>query len=68
MMKKLSISLSGHLTSVSLEPEFIQELETIAKKQKRSVASIISSIDLNRAASSNLSSAIRIWILHELKK
>lgn len=64
-MTKLSISLSGHQTSISLEKEFITALHDIAKKQNKSVASIIESIDDKRNPGSNLSSAIRIWILKQ---
>ena len=67
-MKKISVSLSGHQTSISLEPEFIAELQRIAKMQKKSVASIISQIDEKRTANTNLSSAIRVWILNTVHK
>ena len=67
-MKKISVSLSGHQTSISLEPEFLAELQHIAKTQKTSLASIISQIDEKRAANTNLSSAIRVWILHTVHK
>lgn len=67
-MKKLSVSLSGHQTSISLEPEFISELQRIAKKQNTSVASIISNIDQNRKPNTNLSSAIRVWILTAIQQ
>ncbi len=62
-MKKISVSLSGHQTSISLEEEFIAALHEIAKHDKVSVASIIESIDETRAQNSNLSSAVRSWIL-----
>ena len=61
-MKKLSVSLSGHQTSISLEPEFIDALHKIAMREKKSVASIIEQIDAARHAGENLSSAIRVWI------
>ena len=67
-MKKLSVSLSGHQTSISLEPEFVAELQHIAKTQNKSVASIISQIDEKRTTNTNLSSAIRVWILHTVHK
>ncbi len=67
-MKKISVSLSGHQTSISLEPEFIAELQRIAKLKNTSVASIICEIDKTRTNDSNLSSAIRVWILNEIKK
>lgn len=67
-MKKLSVSLSGHQTSLSLEPEFIVTLHEIAHAQNKSIASIIEHIDDNRAPNTNLSSAIRVWILNQYKK
>ena len=67
-MKKLSVSLSGHQTSVSLEPEFIAELMHLARIQNKSIASIISELDQTRAPNTNLSSAIRVWILKNIHK
>ncbi|MDE5615959.1 MAG: ribbon-helix-helix domain-containing protein [Alphaproteobacteria bacterium] len=61
-MKKLSVSLSGHQTSISMEPEFIDALRKIAQAHRRSVAAIIGEIDAGRGER-NLSSAIRVWIL-----
>ncbi len=61
-MKKISVSLSGHQTSISLEPEFISALRYFARPQTRPVAAIIGEIDAARGAR-NLSSAIRVWIL-----
>jgi len=61
-MKKISVSLSGHQTSISLEPEFIGALRDIAQAQNRAVAAIIGEIDAARGTR-NLSSAIRVWIL-----
>ena len=62
-MKKISVSLSGHQTSISLEPEFIDVLHEIAKRDNVSIASIINQIDSTRAPGTNLSSAIRVWVL-----
>ncbi|MBD5388748.1 ribbon-helix-helix domain-containing protein [bacterium] len=61
-MQKISVSLSGHQTSLSLEPEFIDALRRIAAARGRSVASIIADIDATRGRR-NLSSALRVWIL-----
>ncbi len=66
-MKKLSVSLSGHQTSISLESEFIDALRDIASADKTSVAAIVRQIDEGRAADSNLSSQIRIYILKRLQ-
>ncbi|MBQ6110108.1 MAG: ribbon-helix-helix domain-containing protein [Alphaproteobacteria bacterium] len=67
-MHKISISLSGHQTSISLEQEFFDVLKTLAEQQKTSVAAIIKQIDDKRKPESNLSSEIRIWILKQLLK
>jgi predicted DNA-binding ribbon-helix-helix protein len=64
-MKKLSVVLSGHQTSISLEPEFMEALRAIAADQKKNVAAIIAEIDSKRG-NINLSSAVRIWILKQL--
>jgi len=61
-MKKISVSLSGHQTSISLEPEFIDTLHEIAGAQNRPVGAIINEIDKTRGRT-NLSSAVRVWIL-----
>ena len=67
-MKKISVSLSGHQTSISLEQEFVDALHEIAQKQKRSITSIIAELDSTRPIGANLSSAIRIWILKYFRK
>ncbi len=64
-MKKISVSLSGHQTSISLESEFISALRKIAQEDKKSMAEIIIEIDENRLSGVNLSSAIRVWILNK---
>ncbi len=67
-MHKISVSLSGHQTSISLEQEFFDVLQHIAKTRNISIASIIKNIDENRDPKSNLSSEIRIWILKQILK
>jgi len=67
-MHKISVSLSGHQTSISLEKEFFEVLKQLANDRKISVAAIIQQIDAKRLSNSNLSSEIRIWILKELLK
>lgn len=65
-MKKISVSLSGHQTSITLEPEFFDALQKLAIRQNRSVAAIINDIDSNRSPDKNLSSAIRVWVLQQI--
>ena len=67
-MHKISVSLSGHQTSISLEKEFFDVLQKIAKSRNESVASILKKIDENRGPNSNLSSETRIWILKQILK
>jgi predicted DNA-binding ribbon-helix-helix protein len=62
-LKKISVSISKHLTSFSVEQEFIDELKTIAKMQKRTLASLVREIDETRDPKQNLSSSIRTFIL-----
>ncbi len=67
-MKKLSVSLSGHQTSVSLEDEFVIALREIATRRNVSVAALIAEIDDTRKIGDNLSSAIRVWVLNYFHK
>ncbi len=64
-MKKKSVVLFGHATSVSLENEFWQALQDIADNRQTSVSALIAQIDENRTT--NLSSAIRVFILKQLQ-
>jgi predicted DNA-binding ribbon-helix-helix protein len=64
-MKKISVSLSGHQTSITLESEFIDALQKLAIRQNRSIAAIINDIDSTRPRDRNLSSAVRVWILQQ---
>ena len=61
-MKKHSVTIAGHRTSISLEDEFWNGLKEIAASRKKSLADIIRQIDRDRGTR-NLSSAIRITVL-----
>jgi predicted DNA-binding ribbon-helix-helix protein len=63
--RKRSLTIAGHRTSVSLEPEFWDALAAAAKRRGQSIAELVGEIDGGRGAR-NLSSAIRVWILAEL--
>jgi predicted DNA-binding ribbon-helix-helix protein len=65
-VKKISVSLSGHQTSITIEDDFLETLRKIAALDKTSVSAIINSIDSARENDSNLSSQIRVWILRRL--
>jgi predicted DNA-binding ribbon-helix-helix protein len=64
---KRSLTIAGHRTSLSLEPEFWQALQDAARVEKKTIASIVSELDRTRG-SRNLSSAIRIWLFKRAKK
>ena len=61
MLIKKSITLKKHRTSLSLEIEFWEALNKMAEKEKSSIQSLISEIDINRKSS--LASSTRVFIL-----
>ena len=67
MIRKHSVSLHGHRTSFSLEYEFYTELTRIADARDLSLAALIAEIDDARDGEINLSSAIRLFVLAEVK-
>ncbi len=63
---KRSVTLAGHRTSISLEPEFWDALRDIARAKGRSVNGLIAEIDAARSSTKNatgLSSAARLFVL-----
>ena len=64
-LKRRSVVIDGHRTSVSIEPEFWDVLTGLAKGQGRGVNALIAEID--RARDGNLSSAIRVYVLKALQ-
>ncbi len=67
MLKKSVIIAGRHHTSISVEPEFYSELERIAKEKKCSINELITQIDNERGEDSNLSSAVRVYVLGYVK-
>ena len=63
---KRSIVIDGHKTSVSLEDAFWTELKKIAHTQQVTLSDLVSKIEGTREQS-NLSSAIRLFVLHHLQ-
>jgi predicted DNA-binding ribbon-helix-helix protein len=55
--------VAGRKTSVSLEDAFWNELREIAGGRDASVSDLVTIIDADRQRSSNLSSAIRLFVL-----
>jgi len=64
--QKRSIKVAGHRTSTSLEPEFWQALQEIAKSKNTSMTGLIEAVDRKRGQT-NLSSALRCYILDHYK-
>ena len=65
-IRKRSVIIAGHKTSVSLEEPFWKELARIAAARGLSVSALIGEID--RTRSGNLSSALRLLVLDELRQ
>jgi len=63
-LRKRSVSIAGHRTSISLEPEFWSALEFAARARRWPLARLIGEIDRGRD-DRNLSSAIRVFLLAE---
>lgn len=64
--RKRSISIKGHRTSLSLEPVFWDLLKEEAAVRRVSMAQLVSRIDDTRTT--NLSSAIRVYLALQLKE
>ena len=64
---KKSFTIGNHRTSISLEPEFWDALEIIAKKQNVSLSKLVLKIDNEKPKNYiNLASYIRIWVLKKI--
>ncbi|MEO0402949.1 MAG: ribbon-helix-helix domain-containing protein [Pseudomonadota bacterium] len=61
--QKHSLTLKGHRTSVSLEPEFWVAFRQIAAAKDIPINALASDIDANRDPEVGLASAIRVFVL-----
>ena len=64
-IRKHSVTLAGHRTSLSLEEAFWSALRDIARREGRSITALIERIDGERTG--NLSSAVRVFVLRHWK-
>jgi predicted DNA-binding ribbon-helix-helix protein len=64
-LRKYSVRIAGHPTSISLEPEFWAAFGRVAEKRGNSIAALITEIDEKR--NGGLSSAIRLFVLADLE-
>ena len=65
-MQKRSIKIDGHATSVTMEEPFWLALKQIAVGRDFTLNALIAEIDATRQ-STNLSSAVRLYILQHLQ-
>ena len=64
---KHSLTLRGHRTSVSLEEAFWLEFRRIAQARGQTINALAAEIDEARGTEAGLASAIRVFVLNELK-
>lgn len=64
-IRKRSVTIAGHQTSISLETAFWEALRDIAGTHGLSINALIERIDETR--SGNLSSAIRVFVLRQFR-
>ncbi|HEX4570691.1 MAG TPA: ribbon-helix-helix domain-containing protein [Dongiaceae bacterium] len=70
-LRKRSVTIAGHRTSISLEPEFWAALEAAAAARGSSLARLIGEIDRAREQpreGGSLSSALRVFLLAEARQ
>ncbi len=68
MLEKRSCSLSGHRTSIALEPEFWAALAQLAAAENSSLLKLISRVDEARKPEQKLASALRVYVLEKAKQ
>ncbi|MFP6713347.1 MAG: ribbon-helix-helix domain-containing protein [Rhodospirillales bacterium] len=68
-IRKRSVLISGHRTSISLEEAFWTKLKELCDEREKSINQLVTEIDNDRldTPSGNLSSAIRVYILEQLE-
>ena len=62
-IRKHSVSIRGHRTSITLEDAFMDALRQMADQRDMAVAALIAEIDSAHSTPINLSSAIRLAVL-----
>ncbi|MEM9971831.1 MAG: ribbon-helix-helix domain-containing protein [Pseudomonadota bacterium] len=64
---KRSLTIKGHRTSVSLEDAFWREFRDIAARRSMAINALAAEIDAGRDLETGLASAIRLFVLEDLK-
>ena len=57
MMRKKSITIKGHRTSIALEPAFWEELEKAAREEEKSLPVLAAEVDKRRITEETLAGA-----------
>ncbi|MEK7244906.1 MAG: ribbon-helix-helix domain-containing protein [Pseudomonadota bacterium] len=65
-LRKRSVRIGGHDTSVSLEDAFWDALGEIARTRGVSLNALVAAVDRDRRG--NLSSALRLFVLESLRR
>ncbi|MDE2582282.1 MAG: ribbon-helix-helix domain-containing protein [Rhodospirillales bacterium] len=68
MLVKRSLALSGHRTSVALEPAFWDALMAIAAARRQTLAALVAAVDGSRGPDQPLASALRVLALTEARQ
>ena len=67
-VRKRSVTLDGHRTSLSIEQPFWDALKDLAAEQDTSLSALIQAIDHDRDDPNvNLSGALRVYVLRALQ-
>ncbi|PHP67558.1 aryl-sulfate sulfotransferase [Zhengella mangrovi] len=66
-VRKRSVTIRGHRTSFSVEDAFYAELLRMASEQALPFAALIAQVDEQRDRQTNLSSALRLAVLNDLR-
>lgn len=70
MVRKRSITIAGHATSLWLEPEFWDALKEIAQERGLPLNRLVADIDwaMSPDDPANLSSALRVYVLRHYRE
>ncbi len=60
LVRKRSVLIAGHATSLSLEEAFWDDLRELARRRGTSINAIVAVVDADRRG--NLSSALRLFV------
>ena len=67
-MRKRSLTIGSHPTSITLEDAFWAELSTLAEARQLSLSALVREIDQKRGGTGNLASALRLYVLEALQR